>query len=74
MNRPPFELRSQIISLLVERMSMRAISRVADVSINTVKKLLEDVGHACTLSQNRDLNNLQCQPIECDAFWSFSYR
>jgi transposase len=46
MNRLPIEKRTQIISMLVEGMSMRAVSRVADVSINTVTKLLEDVDAA----------------------------
>ena len=33
--------------MLVEGSSMRSISRVADVSINTVTKLLVDAGEAC---------------------------
>jgi IS1 family transposase len=73
MNRLPIEKRTQIISMLVEGMSMRAVSRVADVSINTVTKLLEDVGTACALYQDRALNNLQCKRIECDEIWSFCY-
>ena len=48
MNRLPIEKRVQIVNMMVEGMSMRAISRVADVSINTVTKLLEDVGAACS--------------------------
>ena len=47
MNRLPISKRVQIISLLTEGMSMRAISRVADCSLNTVTKLLEDTGSAC---------------------------
>lgn len=46
MNRLPLTKRTQIIALLVEGMSMRAVSRVADVSINTVTKQLEEVGAA----------------------------
>jgi transposase-like protein len=49
MNRLPTEKRAQIIGLLFEGMSMRAITRVTGVSINTVTKLLEDVGLACNL-------------------------
>lgn len=73
MNRLPIEKRAQIISMLVEGMSMRAVSRVADVSINTVTKLLEDVGAACNDYQSFNLNNLQCKRIECDEIWSFCY-
>jgi IS1 family transposase len=73
MNRLPIEKRAQIISMLVEGMSMRAVSRVADVSINTVTKLLEDVGAACAQFQDITLNNLPCKRVECDEIWSFCY-
>lgn len=71
MNRLPIEKRAQIIGMQVEGMSMRAVSRVAGVSINTVTKLLEDVGTACALYQERALNILQGKRIECDEIWSF---
>lgn len=51
MNRLPIEKRAQIIGLLVEGMSMRAVTRITGVSINTVTKLLEDVGLAAGLYQ-----------------------
>ena len=38
MNRLPIEKRVQIIGLLTEGNSLRAASRLADVSINTVTK------------------------------------
>jgi transposase-like protein len=44
MNKLSTEKRVQILSMLVEGSSMRSISRVADVSINTVTKLLVDAG------------------------------
>ena len=43
----PLAKRVQILSMLCEGSSMRSISRVADVSINTVFKLLADAGEAC---------------------------
>jgi hypothetical protein len=39
--------RVQILSILCEGSSMRSISRVTDVSINTVAKLLDDAGETC---------------------------
>lgn len=39
-----------ILGMLCEGMSMRAISRLADVSINTMSKLLVDAGLACGAS------------------------
>jgi lambda repressor-like predicted transcriptional regulator len=67
------ERRAQIINMLVEGMSVRAVSRVADVSINTLTKLLKDVGAACNDFQSRTLNNLPCKRIECDEIWAFCY-
>ena len=47
MNRLPIEKQTQIIGMLVEGNSLRSISRLANVSINTVTKLLVDLGTAC---------------------------
>lgn len=55
--------RAQIIGLLVEGNSLRAASRLADCSINTVTKLLVDVGTACTEYQDKALRNLPCRRI-----------
>jgi len=46
MNKLPLAKRTQILAVLCESSSMRSISRVAGVSINTVAKLLEDAGEA----------------------------
>lgn len=47
MNKLQLEKRAQIIRLLVEGNSLRSCSHIVDVSINTVTKLLVDVGRAC---------------------------
>src|SRR5436189_6483197 len=73
MNRLPRERRAQIVGLLAEGMSLRAASRLADVSINTVTKLLVDVGSACEEYQDRTLRNLKCRRIQCDEIWTFVY-
>lgn len=52
MNKLPLAKRAQILSLLVEGNSLRATSRIADCSINTVTKLLVDVGTACEAHHN----------------------
>lgn len=61
MNIMPIEKRAQIINLLVEGNSMRAISRIADYSINTVTKVLVDVGAACREYQDKAMRNLTMQ-------------
>lgn len=71
MNCLPIEKRIQIVNLLVEGMSMRSITRVADVSINTVTKLLADVGAACSEYQDKSMRKLNCKRVQCDEIWSF---
>lgn len=73
MNRLPIEERVRIIGMLIEGMSLRATSRLADVSINTVTKLLVDVGSASAEYQDRTLRNLKCKRIQCDEIWAFVY-
>jgi IS1 family transposase len=71
MNRLPIEDRARIVGMLVEGNSMRACSRMSGVSLNTVAKLLSDVGTACAIYQHEVLRNLSCQRIEADEVWSF---
>lgn len=52
---------------------MRATARLADVSINTVTKLLMDVGTACAEYLDKTLQNLTCMRLQCDEIWSFCY-
>ncbi|MEO8002230.1 MAG: IS1 family transposase [Arenimonas sp.] len=73
MNRMPIEKRAQILGFLVEGMSLRAASRLAGCSINTVTKLLVDTGIACAEYQDKALRNLPCKQIQCDEIWSFCY-
>lgn len=73
MNRLSLEKRVQILSLLVEGSSMRSVSRVVDVSINTVTKLLIDAGLACVDFHDRTVRNVKSQRIQADEIWSFTY-
>ena len=73
MNKLPIEKRVQIISLLVEGNSLRSASRIADVSINTVTKLLVDVGAACWDFHDNHVVNVNSRRIQCDEIWSFVY-
>jgi IS1 family transposase len=71
MNKLPTEKRAQIIRMLVEGNSLRSTSRMADVSINTVVKLLIDTGKACQQFHNDTVIKLQSERIQCDEIWSF---
>jgi hypothetical protein len=53
-----FSMRVQILQMLCEGSSMRSISRIVDVSINTVTKLLVDAGIACSNYQDKAFKNL----------------
>jgi len=71
MNVLPIEKRAQILHLLVEGNSMRSTSRIADVSINTVTKLLVDAGTACLAFQDEAIRNVRSNRVQCDEIWSF---
>ena len=73
MNKLSIAKRVQIINLLVEGSSLRATSRIADVSINTVTKLLVDVGMACEKFHDEAVMFVETQRIQCDEIWSFVY-
>ena len=63
--------RAHILKMLVEGMSMRAASRIADVSINTVSKLLIDAGNACAEYHDNNVRGVKAERIQCDEIWSF---
>jgi IS1 family transposase len=73
MNKLPLTKRVQILSMLVEGSSMRSISRVADVSINTVAKLLAEAGAACVAIHNELVKDVPSRRVQCDEIWSFCY-
>ena len=73
MNRLTVEKRAQIISALVEGNSLRSVVRMTGAAMNTVLKLLADVGAACAEYQDRTLRNLPCKRIQCDEIWQFCY-
>jgi IS1 family transposase len=71
MNKLCTEKRIRVVSALVEGNSLRATARMTGVSVNTVMKLLVDLGHACEAYQDAHLRNLTCQRLQCDEIWAF---
>ena len=59
--------------MLVEGMPMRSVSRVAGVSINTVSKLLIEVGEACVAYHDEAVRDVPASRVQCDEIWSFCY-
>lgn len=73
MNRLNLQDRARIVGCLIEGNSLRSTTRMIGCSINTVTKLLVDLGTACGLYQNETLRKLPCKRIQCDEIWSFCY-
>jgi len=71
MNRLSDAGRVQFIGMMVEGVSIRAISRMTGASKNTIGKLLADAGNACLEYQDRTLRNLPCKRIQADEIWRF---
>src|SRR5476649_1802495 len=73
MNRLTKDERAQILHLLCEGSSIRAVTRLTGASKNTVTKLVVDAGKACLDYQNNVFVNLTCKRIQVDEIWSFVY-
>lgn len=73
MNRLSLQDRAKIIGCLVEGMSMRSTTRLVGCSVNTVTKLLVDLGTACAIYQNEMLRNLPCKRVQVDEIWAFCH-
>jgi len=73
MNRLSTAERARIIHCLVEGNSLRATQRMMGCSINTISKLLVDLGEACSSFLNENVRGLGCTRIQCDEIWAFCY-
>lgn len=73
MNKLPADKRAAILALLCEGNSLRAVTRITGVSINTVTKLLVDAGRACEAFHDRTVRGVKARRVQCDEIWSFTY-
>ena len=73
MNKLPTAKRVQILAMLCEGSSMRSISRICDVSINTVSKILEDAGAVCMAFHDATVQGVKAKRVQVDEIWSFTY-
>lgn len=51
---------------------MRSVSRLADVSINTVSKLLVDAGRVCAAFHEDQVRGVKAKRVQVDEMWSFT--
>lgn len=79
MNKKTTKERAQILHMLCEGNSLRATERMirevqpSGCSINTIQKLLLEVGEACAWYQDKHLRDLSCKRVQMDEIWSFVY-
>jgi len=73
MNKLSLDRQAQIVKVLCEGNSIRSTARITGTAINTVVKLLREVGAACLDYQDRVMHNLPCEKLQCDEIWSFVY-
>ena len=73
MNKLPLKTRAMILKMLCEGQSMRATARLADVSFNTVSKLLIGAGKMCAILHDELVRDVSASKVQCDEIWSFTY-
>ena len=73
MNRLDREKQIAVTKCLVEGMSLRATVRMTGVALNTVTKLLVDLGAACQDYHDAHVRNVNSKRIQCDELWAFVY-
>lgn len=71
LNKLPVAKRAQVLSMLCEGSSMRSVSRLVDMSINTVSKLLLDAGLVCAAFHDENVRGLKSKRVQCDEIWAF---
>jgi IS1 family transposase len=71
MNRLNVQERAKILGLLVEGNSLRATTRLTGFSINTISKLLVDLGKSCAKFHDENVMDLRVRRLQCDEIWCF---
>src|SRR6185437_6145029 len=73
MNKLPMSKRVGVVSALVEGNSLRSTCRMTGVAMNTVLKLLAELGEACARFHDEHVRNVPAKRIQCDEIWQFVY-
>ena len=66
--------RCEILELLNDGMSIRAVERHTGVHRDTIGRLLADVGLVCAQEHAKRVRNLRCRYIQADEMWAFGAR
>lgn len=73
MNKLDTETRVRVIRALCEVVGINSVCRMTGVAMNTVLKLLADVGKACAAYHDSHVVNVKSRRIQCDEVWSFCH-
>lgn len=74
MRRLQREKRAEVLRLLVAGASLSETSRICDVALNTVVKLLRDAGAACLAYHDREVRGIRgYRRVQMDEIWSFTH-
>ena len=65
------EERIRVVAALVEGNSIRATSRMTNVTRNTVTKLLVDLGQACAAYHDKHVRKVPVRRLQCDEIWAY---
>lgn len=71
MNRLSVNERAAILGMLVEGNSLRSCSRMSGASLNTVTKLVVDLGSACERFHDENVKGVIVKRLQADEIWSF---
>jgi IS1 family transposase len=74
MNKLNRDTQIKIVAALVEGNSIRAVSRMVDVSRNTISKLLLDLGAVCERYHDEHVVNLKTKRVQADEIWSYVFK
>ena len=73
MNRLSTERQAQVVRALCEGNSIRSTARMTGAAINTVVKLLTDLGKVCAEYHAENVREVPSRRVQCDEIWSFCY-
>ena len=73
MNKLSFEDRAKVVRLLVEGTSLRSASRITNIHIDTITRVLVQVGQFCQKFHDENVVNVNSNRIECDEIWQYVY-
>jgi hypothetical protein len=71
MNRISTEKRVQVVSALVEGVSINATCRMTGVAKHTVLNLLRDLGCAAAAFHDFKVRGVRVRRLQCDEIWAF---